>query len=125
MYIIKLTNTYFTLNFRCQNAVGHAVVVSGILEILPGKSSQWAACWHGWQLAHDGDDGRLTARGERQRRQYLTYCRVNDGKTADVPLLVKALEYGRITAITRFQYFPYSNTGGTIFEFAYTYRALV
>jgi len=34
MYIIKLTNIYFTLNFRRQNPVGHAIVVSGIFEIL-------------------------------------------------------------------------------------------
>jgi len=40
MYIIKLTNIYFTLNFRCQNAVGHAVVVSGIFEILPQRGGQ-------------------------------------------------------------------------------------
>jgi len=35
MYIINLTNIYFTLNFRHQNGVGRAMVVSGILEILP------------------------------------------------------------------------------------------
>jgi len=34
MYIIKLTNIYFTLNFRCQNVVGCAIVVLGIFEIL-------------------------------------------------------------------------------------------
>jgi len=40
MYIIKLTNIYFTLNFRRQNAVGRAVVVSGIFEILPQGGGQ-------------------------------------------------------------------------------------
>jgi len=43
MYIIKLTNIYFTLNFRCQNAVGRTVVVLGILEILPGGAAGCAA----------------------------------------------------------------------------------
>ena len=37
MYIINLTKIYFTLNFRRQNGVGRAMVVSGILEILPGS----------------------------------------------------------------------------------------
>jgi len=40
MYIIKLTNIYFTLNFRHQNVVGHAVVVLGIFEILPQGGRQ-------------------------------------------------------------------------------------
>ena len=48
MYIIKLTNIYFTLNFRHQNAVGHAVVVSGILEILLGRASWWVAWVARW-----------------------------------------------------------------------------
>ena len=93
MYIINLTNIYFTLNFRRQNGVGRAMVVSGILEILPGGASWWPALgaeWaagvrHGWQLTHDGDNGRLTAQrggGQRRRQEYLTYCWVNDGKGA-------------------------------------------
>ena len=48
MYIINLTNIYFTLNFRRQNVVGRAVVVSGISEILLGRASWWAAWVAGW-----------------------------------------------------------------------------
>jgi len=40
MYIIKLTNIYFTPKFRHQNVVGHAVVVSGIFEILLQRGRQ-------------------------------------------------------------------------------------
>jgi len=40
VYIIRLTNIYFTLNFRRQNAVGRAVVVSGIFEIFPQRGRQ-------------------------------------------------------------------------------------
>jgi len=53
MYIIKLTNIYFTLNFRRQNAVGRAVVVSGILEKLLGRASWWAA-WVAGVCSMDG-----------------------------------------------------------------------
>ena len=48
MYIINLTNIYFTLNFRHQNGVGCAMVVSGILEILPGRASWWLAWMAEW-----------------------------------------------------------------------------
>ena len=48
MYIINLTNIYFTLNFRCQNGVGRAMVVPGILEILPGRASWWPAWLAEW-----------------------------------------------------------------------------
>ena len=37
---MKLTNIYFTLDFRSQNAVGRTVVVSGVFEILPQKGGQ-------------------------------------------------------------------------------------
>ena len=48
MYIINLTNIYFTLNFWCQNGVGCAMVVLGILEILLGRASWWPAWVAEW-----------------------------------------------------------------------------
>jgi len=49
MYIIKLTNIYFTLNFRCQNVVGCTIVVSGIFEILLQRGRQ-AGGWPLWEM---------------------------------------------------------------------------
>jgi len=48
MYIIKLTNIYFILNFRCRNVVGRAIVVLGILEISLCRASWWAAWVAEW-----------------------------------------------------------------------------
>jgi len=66
MYIIKLTNIYFTLKFRRQNAVERYDIAAEAGH--PGGRHGWLGgqpgVQHGWQLTHDGDDGRLTAQGE-------------------------------------------------------------
>jgi len=45
MCIIKLNYIHFTLNFRCQNAAGCTMAMSGISEILLQGGGWWVARW--------------------------------------------------------------------------------
>ena len=81
---VKLTRSYFTLNFGRHNSVSW--VVAGISDIFPGRIDGWPV--DTWQRRRDSGTSRRG--GRRQRRGCLTFWEGREGVGDGVVWIVVA-----------------------------------